>query len=120
LAESLIEQREHNPGDQLARYLAWYRTGHLSSTGECFDIGITTLRSVLHYEKTKAPYSGEESAKEAGKTAVESKETEGKEGKEGKKWGSGAGNGSLMRLAALPVFFVHNPVCAAGDRAALR
>jgi ADP-ribosylglycohydrolase len=38
LAESLIETGRFDPADQLKRYLRWWREGHLSSTGECFDI----------------------------------------------------------------------------------
>jgi ADP-ribosylglycohydrolase len=37
LAESLVERRGFDPVDQLERYLAWWRDGHLSSTGRCFD-----------------------------------------------------------------------------------
>ena len=48
LAESLIECRGFDPVDQLTRYCRWYRDGHLSSTGRCFDIGNTT----------RAPWSG--------------------------------------------------------------
>ena len=42
LAESLVECRGFDPVDQLRRYCRWYREGHLSSTGRCFDIGNTT------------------------------------------------------------------------------
>src|SRR4051794_41872444 len=39
LAESLIARQGFTPIDQLERYTRWYREGHLSSTGDCFDIG---------------------------------------------------------------------------------
>ena len=39
LAESLVERKCFDPVDQLARFVRWYRDGHLSSTGRCFDIG---------------------------------------------------------------------------------
>src|SRR5690606_38352265 len=42
LAESLIECGEFDPVDQMERYVRWYRHGHLSSTGRCFDIGCAT------------------------------------------------------------------------------
>jgi len=42
LAESLIECRGFDPADQMRRYVRWWREGHLSSTGRCFDIGNTT------------------------------------------------------------------------------
>ena len=39
LAESLITRGEFDAKDQIERYVRWYRDGHLSSTGRCFDIG---------------------------------------------------------------------------------
>jgi len=41
LAESLIEKRGFDPKDQMDRYCRWWKQGYLSSTGTCFDIGIT-------------------------------------------------------------------------------
>jgi len=41
LAESLVERKGFDPVDQLERYVRWYREGHLSSTGSCFDIVYT-------------------------------------------------------------------------------
>ena len=37
LAESLILCKAFDPVDQLTRYCRWWREGHLSSTGVCFD-----------------------------------------------------------------------------------
>jgi ADP-ribosyl-[dinitrogen reductase] hydrolase len=45
LAESLVERGGFDPVDQLRRYLRWWRDGHLSSTGTCFDVGATTVHS---------------------------------------------------------------------------
>jgi hypothetical protein len=42
LAESLVERGCFDPVDQLARYVKWWKHGHLSSTGNCFDIGNQT------------------------------------------------------------------------------
>jgi ADP-ribosyl-[dinitrogen reductase] hydrolase len=47
LAESLIECGGFNAFDQMERYVRWYREGHLSSRGDCFDIG-NTVRAALH------------------------------------------------------------------------
>ena len=58
LAESLVETNGFDLIDQLDRYVRWYREGHLSSTGECFDIGNTTKMALNHYEETKDPHSG--------------------------------------------------------------
>ena len=41
LAESLIETGRFDADDQMRRYVRWWRTGRLSSRGECFDIGNT-------------------------------------------------------------------------------
>jgi len=84
LAESLIECRGFDPVDQLRRYLRWYREGHLASNGHCFDIG-NTVRSALHrFEETADPYCGSTDP-------------------------YSAGNGSIMRLAPVPLFYATSP-----------
>jgi len=80
LAESLIIRRTFDPRDQMERYVRWRRDGHLSSTGRCFDIGNTCSAALTAFERTGEPFSGPTS-------------------------GSMAGNGSLMRLAPIPLFF---------------
>ncbi|HEX7242238.1 MAG TPA: ADP-ribosylglycohydrolase family protein [Longimicrobiaceae bacterium] len=87
LAESLIERRGFHPHDQLTRYLRWYRTGHLSSTGRCFDIGVTVGLALRRFESTGAAYCGSTDP-------------------------STAGNGSLMRLAPVPLFYSREPWAA--------
>jgi ADP-ribosyl-[dinitrogen reductase] hydrolase len=84
LAESLVETDGFDPVDQLERYVRWYRDGHLSSTGACFDIGGTTLQSLLQFERTHEPYCGTANPR-------------------------AAGNGSIMRLAPVPLFFARRP-----------
>ena len=84
LAESLVEKRGFDPVDQLERYLRWFREGHLSSTGECFGIGNTTMEAILHFEETREPYAGSTNPNKAG-------------------------NGSIMRLAPVPLFFAERP-----------
>ncbi|HEY9632840.1 MAG TPA: ADP-ribosylglycohydrolase family protein [Coleofasciculaceae cyanobacterium] len=84
LAESLIEQKAFVPTDQLEKYVKWYREGHLSSTGECFDIGNTTCSALHQFEQTREPYSDSTDPRSAG-------------------------NGSIMRLAPVPLFFAQNP-----------
>lgn len=92
LAESLIECRDFDPVDQLSRYCRWYREGHLSSTGRCFDIGNTTRVALERFEETREPYPGPTDPRSAG-------------------------NGSLMRLAPVPLFYARTPRDAI-DRAA--
>jgi ADP-ribosylglycohydrolase len=84
LAESLIERRGFDPVDQLNRYVHWWKEGHLSSTGECFDIGTTTSAALRRFQMTGQPYCGSTDS-------------------------GTAGNGSIMRLAPVPLFFARDP-----------
>ncbi|MGV8960119.1 MAG: ADP-ribosylglycohydrolase family protein [Stenotrophomonas sp.] len=74
LAESLLECGGLNPADQLRRYVRWWQEGHLSSTGECFDIG-TTVAGALFFHLRNGDIQAD-----TGDPMM-------------------AGNGSLMRLA---------------------
>ncbi len=80
LAESLLERKGFDPVDQLERYVCWYRDGHLSSIGRCFDIGVGTRAALTRFERTREPFPGDADP-------------------------SGGGNGSLMRLAPVPMLF---------------
>ena len=67
--------------DQARRYVDWWRAGTYSVNGGCFDIGTTTARSLTEYERTgDASTSGDPS-----------------------EWA--AGNGSIMRLAPVPIAY---------------
>jgi ADP-ribosylglycohydrolase len=93
LAESLIECDGFDPVDQLRRYVRWHRDGHHSSTGRCFDIGMTVRAALARFEETGEPWCGSTDP-------------------------YSAGNGSLMRLAPVPLFYAANPaeaVAKAGD-----
>jgi ADP-ribosyl-[dinitrogen reductase] hydrolase len=87
LAESLLACGGFDPVDQMQRYVRWWREGHLSSTGSCFDIGNTTRAALAAFERTEEPYCGLADAQTAG-------------------------NGSLMRLAPVPLFFAQRPEVA--------
>ncbi|WP_282358929.1 ADP-ribosylglycohydrolase family protein [Pseudomonas sp. PS01303] len=80
LAESLLNKNGFDAADQMGRYLNWWQWGYLSSTGECFDIGLTVSRALEQYQQTSDPF--------AGSTDPYS-----------------AGNGSLMRLAPVVLFY---------------
>ncbi len=80
LAESLVEHGGFDPRDQMDRYLRWYRHGYLSPTGRCFDIGLTVREALLRFEATGEPFSGSTDPRRAG-------------------------NGSIMRLAPVVLFF---------------
>ena len=84
LAESLVETGDFDLADQLQRYVRWYRDGHLSSTGRCFDIGNATRTALERFERTGDPYSGSTDPRTAG-------------------------NGSIMRLAPVPLRHAAEP-----------
>jgi ADP-ribosylglycohydrolase len=84
LAESLVERRGFDAKDQMDRYCRWQEEGYLSSNGRCFDIGNTVSGALAKYRRTANPFSGPESP-------------------------DTAGNGSLMRLAPIPLFFARDP-----------
>lgn len=84
LAESLIEKKGFDPVHQLQKYQQWYRQGHLSSTGRCFDIGGTVRQALWRFEETGEPFCG----------SIDP---------------LSAGNGSIMRLAPVPLFYAADP-----------
>ncbi len=84
LAESLVEKRGFDPTDQMERYLRWREHGHLSVKGYCFDIGNATAEALGRFKLTGEPYSGSTHT-------------------------GSAGNGSLMRLAPVPMAFRVDP-----------
>jgi len=81
LATSLIAKRGFDPVDQMDRYWDWCTKGYLSSTGYCFDIGGTVRKALEKFKRTGGnPFSGPTEP-------------------------NSAGNGSLMRLAPIPMFY---------------
>ena len=80
LATSLIECRGFDPSDQMQRYVRWWKEGYLSSTGNCFDIGNTVRAALSRYTETGDPCAGSSHPRSAG-------------------------NGSIMRLAPVPMYF---------------
>ncbi|MHB1317859.1 MAG: ADP-ribosylglycohydrolase family protein, partial [Anaerolineae bacterium] len=83
LAESLVECRGFDARDQMERYVRWWREGYLSSNGHCFDVGITIGGALRWYQQTGDPYAGPTSP-------------------------GRAGNGSIMRLAPVPMFYMRD------------
>lgn len=80
LAASLISRNGFDPKDQMDRYWDWYKHGYFSSTGKFFDIGTTILEALERYKQTGDPFSGSTAPHKAG-------------------------NGSLMRLAPIPMYY---------------
>ena len=70
--------------DQAERYAQWWKTGKYSVNGQCFDIGITTRSALGNFvAKKNALTSGDRSDR-------------------------ASGNGSIMRLAPVPIRFRHH------------
>jgi ADP-ribosylglycohydrolase len=65
--------------DQARRFVAWWRKGEYSVNGRCFDIGITTQSALRRFEKTGDASTSGDSSERA------------------------SGNGSIMRLAPVPI-----------------
>lgn len=84
LAESLVRCKGFDAEDQMERYLRWRDEGYMSSNGSCFDIGNTVSAALSKYQQTGDPFAGSESPRSAG-------------------------NGSLMRLAPVPLFYADAP-----------
>lgn len=87
LAASLVERQGFDAADQMARYVRWWREGYMSSTDHCFDIGNTVARALSRFEADGNPF--------AGSTDPYS-----------------AGNGSIMRLAPVSLFYLNDPMQA--------
>lgn len=83
LAASLVETGGFDPADQMKRYVNWHRKGYMSSTGHCFDIGNTVSAALYRFEQTGEPYSGATDP-------------------------MSAGNGSIMRLAPVPMAYAED------------
>jgi ADP-ribosyl-[dinitrogen reductase] hydrolase len=83
LADSIVEVG-WDLDDQAQRYVHWWRSGEYSVNGRCFDIGITTSRSLTRFAAGEgAATSGDPSER-------------------------AAGNGSIMRLAPVPTWLAHS------------
>jgi len=84
LGHSLVYRNGFEPVDQMNRYCNWQDYGYMSSTGTCFDIGMTVRAALDRYRGSGDPFSGSTDSHTAG-------------------------NGSLMRLAPVPMFFFSQP-----------
>ena len=80
IGRSLLEMGGFDARDQMERFCCWQSEGYLSSNGRCFDIGNTVRGALDRYRRTGDPYSGSTDP-------------------------ASAGNGSIMRLAPVPMFF---------------
>jgi ADP-ribosyl-[dinitrogen reductase] hydrolase len=71
-----------NLDDQARRYVAWWTKGEYSVNGRCFDIGMTVRSALAKFGQTE----------DASTSASKSERA--------------SGNGSIMRLAPVPIRFL--------------
>jgi ADP-ribosyl-[dinitrogen reductase] hydrolase len=84
LADSLIARGGLDQRDLMERFVRWWREGHNSHNGRCFDIGITTRQALHSFAATGEPVAGSTDPQ-------------------------AAGNGSIMRLAPIVLRWVDEP-----------
>jgi ADP-ribosyl-[dinitrogen reductase] hydrolase len=80
LAASLVHCQGFDAVDQMNRYVNWWQWGYYSCTGRCFDIGMTTAAALQRYTVNGNPMAGSDDPRTAG-------------------------NGSLMRLAPVVLYY---------------
>lgn len=80
MAESLLTRNGFDARDQMEKYVQWWRHGYLSPNGRCFDIGNTVRAALARFERTGEAFAGSEAP-------------------------DTAGNGALMRLAPVVLYF---------------
>jgi|TARA_R110001592_G_scaffold117184_1_gene319053 ADP-ribosyl-[dinitrogen reductase] hydrolase len=83
LAHSLIRTKQCDLKDQMDLYCKWWQDGVFSATGKCFDIGNTVVSALKRYQQTGDPLSGDTTP-------------------------MSAGNGSLMRIAPIPIRYFNS------------
>ena len=83
LAASLVEN-DFDLHDQMRRYVLWHEQGYMSSNGKCFDIGNATNDALHAFKRTGNPIAGSSDP-------------------------DSAGNGSIMRLAPIPIHYLDTP-----------
>ena len=80
LARSLLECGKFDHRDQLERYLRWLERGEMSCRGKALGVGKTILRTLIRYRRTGRVY-----------TDIDHERF--------------SGNGSIMRLAPVAIFY---------------
>jgi ADP-ribosyl-[dinitrogen reductase] hydrolase len=89
LADSILSTGGFDPHDQMQRYSRWWHNGLWSSVGRCFDIGLTVADALRAYRSDGEAYLGSTDP-------------------------YSAGNGSLMRLAPIPMAFGYDAALCDG------
>ncbi|CAF0908170.1 unnamed protein product [Adineta ricciae] len=107
LAASFIVKDGFDAYDQLVRYKWWYRRGYMSSTGNCFDIGQATRDAITTFEKRQRQCAKNLGISPSDGSIDRLDQTQLSEIKLDVNCGDpkAAGNGPLMRLAPVPLFY---------------
>jgi len=84
LAQSIIDKNGTDQKDQLSKYLKWFESGYMSANGRSIGCGKVTLRALYRYMS--------KDCSECGNSRLT----------------KGAGNGSLMRVAPVALFYAQN------------
>ncbi|MDZ7815796.1 MAG: ADP-ribosylglycohydrolase family protein [Planctomycetota bacterium] len=88
LADSLLSKKALDLNDVAERFLRWHREGYKSSREVAFGIGGTCRKAIESFEETGKAESGPDEY-------------------------NSAGNGSIMRLAPVPMVYAHDPLLSA-------
>ncbi len=80
LGQSLIDKKGFDPKDQMEKYLEWLDSGYMSATGQAIGLGMTISESLKKFRQTGNPFCGLTDPLTAG-------------------------NGTLMRLAPVPMYY---------------
>lgn len=88
LAQSLIDCKGLNQKDQLQKYLLWFEKGYMSATGKSIGCGKTVYRALLRFKSKNCEECGN------------------------KRFSKGAGNGSIMRIAPIALFYANDLILA--------
>ena len=78
--QALLSKAKFDANDQMTRYCRWVETGYRSSNGRCFDVGVTVGGALNQFRLCGNPFSGSANPRTAG-------------------------NGCIMRLAPIPMFY---------------
>ena len=87
IASSLIECNGFDAAHQMKQYSRWIDDGYLSCTGKAVGIGQTILKAMIRYHKTQDPIQGDTNPRRSG-------------------------NGCIMRLAPVPIYYSHDAALA--------
>ncbi len=87
LAQSFLDKKTDDPIDQLEKYLKWLNKGYMSAAGKAVGCGLQTHRALTRFQSKRESICNIKRKK-------------------------GAGNGSLMRVAPIAIFYQNDLLLA--------